>query len=74
MRIPNAPSEIDLEPLIEHLSTVYEGLTGVPRERYRPMYKEHLYWFFKGERDTYEQHQVDQLVELLQWCWNKDSF
>jgi len=73
MRIPNAPSELDLEPLIEHLSEVYSKLTGVPKERYRPMYQEHMYWFFLEERDTYEQKQVDELVEMLQFCWNKDS-
>jgi hypothetical protein len=72
MTIPNAPDELDLEPLIEYLSKVYEGLTGVPRERYRRMYEEHFYWFFLEERDTYEQKQVDELVEMLRYCWNKD--
>jgi hypothetical protein len=46
MRIPNAPSELDLEPLIEHLSKTYEGISGVPRVRYRPIYKKHMFWFF----------------------------
>jgi len=72
MRIPNTPSELDLTPLLEHLSKLSEKSTGVPRERCRPMHHRQLYWFFLEDRDTYEQKEVDELVEYLQLLYNGD--
>jgi len=43
MKIPNTPDELDCAPLVEYLSRVSEELTGIAREKFHPMHKQHLY-------------------------------
>lgn len=72
MRVPNAPSELDLAPLVEHLSKVSEELTGYTRERFRPMHHQQLYWLFLEDRDPEQQREVDELVDTLRHCYDGD--
>jgi hypothetical protein len=70
MKIPNSPEELDLAPLVEYLSEISEELTGYDRERFHPMYKQHLYWLFLEHRDPEQQESVDRLVDTLRHCYD----